>query len=333
MLSKLARRQLAATVPASGKLFSRVLIQDSTQIRMHRTSHRVFPGLDNKSGATAGVKIDWKLDATSLSVSAPEYASARVQDKALGAGLADEVEAGDLVLRDMGYFAIGDFKAIAAKGAWWISRLHGLVDVRLEDGTELGDFLRDGSPGTVDVPVFLGKERHPARLIAVRVPGEVAARRRAARREKSMRQGHQPSRRAMRGDDWTIHVTNISRDMMDAAGVASAYRLRWEIEIKFRAWKQSTGIGKALSHASNEHHLRALVVTAMIYFMLTLKMTDRLSRNHPGRELSFEKICAWISDVIGCMTSLSFAAPKDIRHLAAERRTRQRLSSLRISLI
>ena len=333
VLGHLAGRHPAAAVPASDKLFPRVLIQDSTQLRMHRASHKVFAGLDNKSGPTAGVKIDWKLDASGGTVPAPAYAAARVQDKTAGAGLPGEVEAGDLVIRDMGYFAIGDFKAIAAKGAWWISRLHGLVDVRLEDGTELGDFLGDGSPGKVDVPVFLGKERHPARLVAVRVPVEVAARRRAARREKSIRQGHQPSRRAMRGDGWTIHVTNISRKMMDADGVASAYRLRWEIEIKFRAWKQSTGIGKALFHISNEHHLRALVVTAMIYFTLTLKMANQLSGLHPGRELSFEKICGWISDCIKGMVSLALPPPRDIRHLAAERRKRPRLSHLRDSLI
>lgn len=334
VLSKLAASHLSSSAPAARKLFSRILIQDSTQLAMHRGNHGVFPGVDNKSGATSGVKIDWKLDALDSGAPAADYDSARAQDKTVGAGLPDEVETGDLVIRDMGYFSIPDFKAIGAKGAWWISRLHGLVDVRLEDGRNLEDLLNEGCPDRVDLSARIGKERHPVRLVAVRVPEQIAARRREARRKKSTRQGYEPSKRAARADGWTIHVTNIGSGMMDAAGVASAYRLRWEIEIKFRAWKQSTGMAKALARISNEHHLRALVITAMIYFTLTLKMARDLSAAHPRRELSFEKICGWISGSLVSMAwSSSLAGPKDIRHLTAERRTRQRLSHLRDSLI
>lgn len=239
VLDHIVSQRIAPLVPADERIFRRILIQDSTQLKMHRANHQAYPALDNNSGRTAGVKIDMRLDAMSGLPLSPRQSPARTQDRTLGPELIDEVEAGDLVIRDMGYFALPGFLAIEKKGSWWISRLHGLVEAKLVDGTTLEDILAHGRADRIDVPVLLGKVEHPARLIATRVPVEVAARRRAARREKSSKQGHTPSVRALTRDDWTIHVTNVDGSMMSAEAVASAYRLRWEIEIKFRAWKQS----------------------------------------------------------------------------------------------
>ena len=333
VLGRIVARRIS-TVDGQGEgLFRRILIQDSTQIRMHRGNHEAFPALDNNSGRTAGVKIDMRFDAVDGSALPLRQAPARIQDRVLGPDLLDEIQSGDLVIRDMGYFALAGFQTIEAKGAWWISRLHGLVEAKLPDGTALEDHLAGCRLERIDVPIFLGKAEHPARLIATRVPQQVASRRRAARRAKSAKQGHRPTCRALTRDDWTIHVTNIGVGMMAATAVAATYRLRWEVEIKFRAWKQSAGIARALSRISNEYHLKALVSAAMIYFVLTMKMVRMLAAMHPDKPLSFEKVCGWNAESLLRLTKLALPPPGDIRHLIADRRRRPRLCDFIRSLI
>jgi len=49
--------------------------------------------------------------------------AATTQDKTIGSELVVEIRRGDVVLRDMGYFSLGEFTAINACDAWWLTRL------------------------------------------------------------------------------------------------------------------------------------------------------------------------------------------------------------------
>ncbi len=51
------------------------------------------------------------------------YRTASEQDKSIGKEFVSEVRRGDLVLRDMGYFSLGEFTAIEQLEAWWLTRL------------------------------------------------------------------------------------------------------------------------------------------------------------------------------------------------------------------
>ena len=71
----------------------------------------------------------------------------------------------------------------------------------------------------VDIPVLLGvKDRLRCRLIAVRVPQEVAARRRQEAREKASKHGRAASRDYLRWQDWTIFVTDCDAGRLSWRG-------------------------------------------------------------------------------------------------------------------
>jgi hypothetical protein len=111
--------------------FLRVLIEDSTFQRMCFGNAANFPAHGNGKSRTAGFKIDLAYDLlTGLPIS-QIFTYGTHQDKELGKALLGLVKAGDLVLRDMGYFVIESFQIIASKGAFWLTRL-----------------LMDGSRGT-----------------------------------------------------------------------------------------------------------------------------------------------------------------------------------------
>src|SRR5258708_14760696 len=96
------------------------------------------------------------------------------------------------------------------------------------------------------MPVLLGvNERLPSRLIAVRVPEEVAARRREKAREKASRHGRTPSAEYLELLGWSLFVSNLSAEQLTWKEAVVLYRARWQIELLFKLWK---------SHNRLAHH-------------------------------------------------------------------------------
>ena len=94
---------------------------------------------------------------------------------------ASALPAGGLRLSDLGFFDLGLFRTVADRGGYWLSRLQANTAVYAQDGTRLDvvALLRGSLVGQLDHPVLLGSEAAlPARLLAVRVPQEVADQRR-----------------------------------------------------------------------------------------------------------------------------------------------------------
>ena len=90
----------------------------------------------------------------------------------------------------------------------------------------------------IDVSVLLGvSHRLPCRLIALRVPQEVADRRRQKAYVKAQKHGRVPLREYLEWQDWTIFVTNCEPELLTWEAVVVLYRARWQIELMFKLWK------------------------------------------------------------------------------------------------
>ena len=75
------------------------------------------------SSNTAGVKIQLEYDLLSGQFLNIHVGPGKNNDKTYGTICLKTVEAGDLCLRDLGYFDLGDLQAIHDKKAYYISRL------------------------------------------------------------------------------------------------------------------------------------------------------------------------------------------------------------------
>ena len=117
-----------------------------------------------------------------------------------------------------GSFCLKRFRRWTAAGAFWISRWQPGTVVLTPEGTPL-DLLqrlrRHTWDGPLDIAVLLGSTARVAcRLIALRVPPEVAARRRQKAYEKAQKSGRTPTRAHLQWCDWTILVTNCSTELL-----------------------------------------------------------------------------------------------------------------------
>ena len=115
--------------------------------------------------------------------------------------------------------------------------------------------------GPIDVSVLLGvSHRLPCRLIALRVPQEVADRRRQKAYVKAQKHGRVPSREYLEWQDWTIFVTNCEPELLTWEAVVVLYRARWQIELMFKLWKSHNRLATHRACAAAEEQLAVVYV-------------------------------------------------------------------------
>jgi hypothetical protein len=214
--------------------FNGVYAQDSTVVTLPEALAEVWAGC---TGAALKIQVRWDLlegGLTHLELRPGKESdrSAPVQTEALPAGA--------LRLADLGYFDLEQLKTTEEQGAGYLTRAWIQCVVYDEQGQrwELGELLRHQRGDGVDLRIELGAaERLPCRLLAARVPPEVAAARRRKIRAEAKRRGRTPSQRQLELADWTIFFTNVPPEQLSLAEAWVVARVRWQVELLFKLWK------------------------------------------------------------------------------------------------
>lgn len=316
-------------------VFDRVIIEDSSQVKLARANSEEFPGHGNDGGKTAGCKFDMAFDLLSGEPVTSTLHLATEQDREIGKDLVDLIRENDLMLRDMGYFSRGEFARIEERKAHWLSRVPINVKVHDAGGNTLEAILKKTKRNKLQFEVTLGDSGHPARLIAERAAPDVADKRRRERRERARQLGKEPSKDTLVRDGWYLLVTNVTKDLMPAANLFKLYAIRWQIEITFRAWKQSGKLVSALARKSNTIHLQSLMLASMLLLILTMKIASLLQGSYRSILISIEKLADNLAVFILGIKSIWHLADydPDPRHLKSDRRNRLALREIAISCL
>jgi len=268
----------------------RILVEDSSVQTMPKANAATFPAHGNRHGSTSGVKIDFTFDLLCGEVASHTLEAATEQDKTIGKEVVAIVRENDLVLRDMGYFSLSEFVEIQRRGAWWLTRVPLTLGLRCECGKSLERLLQSRCANVIDVPVMAGEAGEPCRLVAIRASSAVARKRRKQRWNEARAKGIEPDAMGLVRDGWHLMITNLPAADFTPNLLRAIYRARWGVEIQFRAWKQANNLNKALNRKSGEHHLMAILLTAMINHLIGMRMARVLSRNKPVDDISYEKL-------------------------------------------
>jgi hypothetical protein len=334
VLERLVQHMVASTPVDSPLLakFTSVRVGDSTTVTLPADCAREFPGCGGKSGSgTASLKIQVLWDLTTGRLLKVLLEPGRHSD-ARSAAVEETPPAGSLSLWDLGYFCLKRFRRWTAAGAFWISRWRPGTVVLTPEGTPL-DLLprlrQHPWDGPLDIAVLLGSTARVAcRLIALRVPPEVAARRRQKASEKAQKSGRTPTREHLQWCDWTILVTNCSPELLTWKEVVVLYRTRWQIELLFKLWKSHNRLA---THAESPSVARqmaefwAKLIGVILQHWLLLTMTWLDSRR------SLRKAAAvlrdWIivlQEALGDVARLCDALSRMQAAIAAEARVNVR---------
>ncbi len=220
--------------------FTGVYLQDSTTIRLPTSLAAQWRASGNQASKGAGLKVQTVLN----------YHNGQLQLRLAEAVAHDcplqtvTLPAGSLRLADVGYFKVKVFETLNERSVWWLTRLPAHTGVWVGErvvntATWLTQVCTDDG---LDVWVELSAQRFACRLIAQRVPAEVAAQRREQVREAAARRSHQLRPETLALCDWTVIVTNLPAEHLSPTEALVLLRLRWQIELLFKLWKQTLAI-------------------------------------------------------------------------------------------
>jgi hypothetical protein len=284
------------------KLFKRVLIQDSTTLRLDPKLAKFFPGSRNgTSQPTAIVRIQAVFNLLQEEFCEFKLSAFTDNDQKNSALILNLIQAGDLILRDLGYLVLAVIKKIHGRGAYYLSRLKcGLVLYDRDGKTPLNLLELLNQSGRLDREVYVGKkEKIRARVVAIRLPEEVAAERR--RKAKTNRDRRcKPSKEHLALLGWEIFITNVDRHMLTAQKIADLYELRWRIEMVFKSWKSHFKMTHVPKGAPTrvKSHLYAMLIFITIFQVHVYVRLYRENQRHTQRQLSLFKLTKFFKEQI-----------------------------------
>lgn len=274
--------------------FARILVQDSTTMKLTEKLAARFPGGANQHGRTPGVlRLQAVFDLLSqrwLSFALSPYIH---NDQKASPDLLPLLQKNDLVLRDLGYFAVGVLAHIAQRGAFFLSRFYFRTAVFDLQGRPLNLLALLRRHGRLDQWVLLGvKEKMRVRLVALPVPPAVAnERRRKARAHLQNRCQLSKSYLAMQ--NWTLFVTNVPVEILSAPHALALYQQRWQIEVIFKGWKSYFNL-EAVAHSTTAELLEVAIYGKLFYITVTHPLTtpalDVAAAGEPVRYYSRLKV-------------------------------------------
>jgi len=275
--------------------FKRVLVQDSTLIRLPNKLFVLFSGISNQSTAVCHARIQGIYDLLSgkfISFSINPYSK---NDQVSAPDM--EIRKDDLTLRDRGYLSVNEIKRHLYFGAHCIYR-HKMKMLLLDPSTEtpidLCDRLKKES--NLDISVMLNDEdKTIIRLVASPVDQQTADNRRM--KAKKEMKGHHPNKQFLQLQSWTIFLTTITSDQVDFDTLLEIYGLRWRIETIFKSWKSNLNFDHI--HNVSNTQLQIIILARLIMILIITQFTyplcKKLIYNYIKKYVSILKLTKYLN--------------------------------------
>jgi hypothetical protein len=222
--------------------FNGVYLFDSTVIALPDVLASLWRGCGGRveQGSAAALKVQVVLDLLRGGLQGV-LQPGRAQDRNAPTQAWD-LPTGALKIADLGYFSLTVLARLHTEGVFFLSRVQVGTKIALSqefiDLLALGSLLRKQKLSVADLPVRLGaQQKLPSRLLAVRVPPEVAEARRRKLHYEAQRKWQPVSQARLALADWNFFVTNVSAQQLTLDEALVLVRARWQIELLFKLWK------------------------------------------------------------------------------------------------
>ncbi|MEB2493133.1 IS4 family transposase [Peribacillus frigoritolerans] len=295
----------------------RIRILDATVFQLPDSFATNYQGSGGSSN-TAGVKIQLEYDLLSGQFLNVQLGPGKNNDKTYGTICLETVEKGDLCLRDLGYFDLGDLQAIHDKDAYYISRLK--LNTRIYIKNPEPEFFNNGTikkqteyikldmaqimsgltPGeTMEIPeAYIGQnQKLPARVIIHRLTDDQTQTRLINQAIREKKKGIVMKEKSKHLMGMNVYITNSSPEEVPTDYVHSLYSLRWQIEILFKTWKSFFEIDecKTIKKERLECHLYGQLIGILLCSSTMFQMRQLLLEKK-NQELSEYKAIYMIKD-------------------------------------
>jgi hypothetical protein len=254
--------------------FKGVHLRDSSTIGLPASLQEVWKGNGNQNGETATLKLQVSWEYSRGALDGICLQDGFCQDKT-SPYQTMQLPAGALHIGDLGYFSLEKLARDSQTGVFWITRWKFKTTIwdETEHLLDLVEFLAAQTQNQLDLPVQVGgKQQLTCRLLASRVPPEVADQRRQRIKEAYRKNGRQPSKKLLHLAEWTIVLTNVPSSQLSLKEVLVLLKVRWQIEILFKLWKEYLSIDEWNSQNPWRilTEMYAKLLTALLFHWTTL---------------------------------------------------------------
>lgn len=272
--------------------FNRVLIEDSSCVKLVDSLYESYPGSNNQHKKSCICRIQLCFDLIANSIEQVHLSTFVKNDLTFSADILSRIQSNDLIIRDLGYSVIKTFKKINELGAFFISRykLGGLLyDPVSEESFDLVKSLKELDKKKIkklDRSLKMGgKEKYEFRLVALKLTPAQADQRRAQAR-KSRHKNVKITKQAAYLMSWNIFITNVKQRVLTIDEIYQLYTLRWHIEMIFKNWKSNFKVEQILQSCRGKNPIKPELLLFLCMAFMTIIYIPKL--NHYRRIIWYQ---------------------------------------------
>lgn len=302
-LNELVKRQIHFNKNKKIYHFNRIRIADATGFKLPIEYIDQYPGPGSEKKPMSSMKIQLEFDLLSGNFLNYDIFSGTSNDTLYLDTLSKTIEKGDLCLRDLGYYKLSDLASVAAKGAYYVSRLKSYSTIYCKDykisnekklvRSEQNEYRRIYIDQILDtmIPgeiidlgdVLIGNtQKLKCRLIITKLTEEQKQKRIKNLEESIEKKRIKDSYSTQKFLDISAYITNVPSEILESEQIHEMYTLRWQIELMFKVWKSVFKINKTKKVKIERFHcaLYAKLITIVLSNMILASAKESLRNDN-----------------------------------------------------
>lgn len=264
--------------------FNRILIGDSCKFSIPGHLAQDYPGFQGCRLANALMNLQYAFDLKNGDWQYLELTRATENDQRYSSKILDDVQANDLLLRDLGFVTQHYLQTIIEKKAYFINRMPPKWSAFQKENGELINWksiyrkIKKHDLNHLEMEVLLGKENKSiaSRLVVSVVPSSVYQERIRKAEKHAQSKGFQVTDEYKIRCKLNVFITNIPKELLASCNISEVYRTRWQIELVFKTWKSLLLIHK--TKPVKKHRFECQLLAKFIWVLLNWKIFQAISK-------------------------------------------------------
>lgn len=252
--------------------FNRVLIEDSTCIKLSDSLYKHFSGSSNSARATTIARLQVCLDLRESKFENAHISSYSKNDMSYSSNILNRLKPKDLVIRDLGYWNTSVLSEIDKKQAYFISRLRNRAIIKdlNNDKYDLVSTLKSLDAQKETHFEVLCKLNNQDSMTIKLIASKVSCKQHKHRIRQAKKSRHKDSKIHSETHyllSWEIYITNAVDVGISNTEIKKLYKLRWQIEMFFKNWKSNYNVQKLLKSSKGGDPIKPeiLMYLSLIY--------------------------------------------------------------------
>lgn len=256
--------------------FSDVKFTDGTTISLPDKLETLYKGMGGKNSNSA-MKIQATYSLFQRKFTELNIFSATKNDCSYNKTILEKMLENELHINDLGYFDKKYFATVNDKNAFYITRIKkNAILFELVNGefTEIMlDELLNNCNDWIDRELYLKTDTNSmekVRLTGLKLPEEKVTEKKRKANKLAKQKGTVLTKREKILLEWFLVITNVPEDMLSLETICELYRLRWQIELNFKALKSGLNFDRFSN--CGENYFKCLLYGKLIFMALVMNI-------------------------------------------------------------